>query len=588
MLRNFLLVGAIQGFALWLLWKARELHVWPNTDTLMERGLIYLVLALPLAIYLTEKIASLSRSRRLKVFVIIGVLFPLLGAYSGWVVDMAELNIEPGKYPKDEIVRAADIFAAAILGFILTPLLVHFNTKTRSCSYPELFETAWRNTVVSISAFFLHSIFWLILYAGAALMGLIGLNFVKELFATPLFYFPVSGIAFAAAYAMCLERVEMVMTLRRFKLSLLAWLLPLLLLFALAWVVALPFTGVELLFNTHSAAFLLLWCAALCISFVNAAYQDGMTAPPYGKYLNKALAWGWLSLPVVVAIAGWAMWMRIDQYGLSEDRVWGVFVWLIVTVHVLGYAASALRSKGWLASIGNTNKWSAVAICIGLIALLTPIADARRIAVNNQMNRLTSQITPSDQFDFDYLRWQAGKYGQEALRKIESGITHPDNAILATKAKQILAQKQRYQNAESVKTLNMDDLRNRIQVLPKNSSQRDKVLSAMQTEINDWSLQQCFISTAKCTVWLTDLNADSHPDAIVLINRDWGIAPTARILQYHQGGYKPVGNMTLPGNTSYAQLLELIEQGKFKTVMPVWQELELTGKRLQITLDREY
>ena len=46
--------------------------------------------------------------------------------------------------------------------------------------------------------------------------------------------------------------------------------------------------------------------------------------------------------------------------------------------------------------------------------------------------------------------------------------------------------------------------------------------------------------------------------------------------------------MTLPGNTSYAQLLELIEQGKFKTVMPVWQELELTGKRLQITLDREY
>ena len=583
MLRKFLLVGAIQGVALLLLWETRELHIWRSTDTLIERGLLYLVLALPLAIYLTERITSLSRRRRLQVLVIIAVLFPLLGAYSGWVGEAAIFDPDTNK---GDLLRASDIFAAAILGFILTPLLVHFNSRTRSWSYHELFETAWRNAVLCISAFFLSSIFWLILFAGSKLMGLIGLDLVEYLIDTPLFYFPMSGIAFAVAYAMCLERAEMVMMLRRFKLSMLAWLLPLLLLFAVAWVSALPFTGVELLFKTHIAAFILLWCAALCISFVNAAYQDGMTAPPYGKYLSKALAWGWLSLPVVVAVAGWAMWLRVEQYGLSEDRVWGLFVWLAVTLHVLGYAASALRSKGWLASIGKTNMWSAVAMCIGLIALLTPIADPRRISVNNQMARLTSQITPSDKFDFDYLRWHAGKYGLESLRKIESGISHPESGVLAIKAKQILAQKQRYQAAESVKTLSLDDLRTLIRVLPKNSPQRDKVLTAIQAEISDWSLQQCFVSTTTCAVWLTDLNADGHPDAVVIINPDLRMAPTAHVLQYHKNGYQLIGNMNFPDKTTYEQLLALIEQNKFKIVLPHWHEVEISGERLQIKLDK--
>ena len=59
--RWLLLVGALQGWALWGLWKARELKIWPALDPLSERALLYVALALPLAFYFTQNVAGLAR-----------------------------------------------------------------------------------------------------------------------------------------------------------------------------------------------------------------------------------------------------------------------------------------------------------------------------------------------------------------------------------------------------------------------------------------------------------------------------------------------------------------------------------------------
>lgn len=582
MLQKLLLVGAVQGWALWALWKARDLQVWPSTDVLSERALLYLFLALPLAIYLTEGIATLARRRRLLLLAFIAILFPLLGTYSGWANDVPD---SVAKFSGLLFARPSDLLAATVLGFILIPLIAHFDQKSKSWPYHELFETAWRNVILCISAAFLTGLFWGVLLAGSELLHLIGLNFMRELIRKPVFSITVTGLAFGAAFALALARAEMVVTLRRFQLSMLAWLLPLLMMFILVWVVALPFTGVELLFNTHSAAFILLWCAALCISFANAAYQDGMIAPPYGKYLNKLLAWAWLGLPVVIAVAWWAMWLRIVQHGWSEDRVWGIFVMLMATLYVAGYALSSLRPTGWLASIGKTNMWTAVVMCLGILLLLSPIADARRIAVDSQMQRLSSLTIASDQFDFDYLRWQAGKYGQEALHTLESGITHPDRDTLASKAKQVLAQKQRYQPDVGIKALTVDELRQRIRVLPVHTLLSDALLQALQSESKDYQLQRCFNTRSQCAVWQVDLNGDGAQDAVVFIKNEWGNDGNGRVLQNQGNRYRIVGTLSLPYDKSFDQRLAQIERGKFKIVTPTWSEIELSGQRLQVTLD---
>lgn len=577
-LRKLLLIGAIQGWAFWGLWKSHELKVWPATDALSERALLYFALAVPLAIYLTEGIASLTRQRRLFVLGVVAVIFPLLGAYSGWVDDF---SIRLSDYIP--FARPSDALAAMVLGFVLIPLLAHFDSQARSWSYHELLETAWRNVILCISAAFLTGTFWMVLSAGSELLHLIGLNFMQDLIKESIFSIPVTGIAFGAAFALALARAEMVVTLRRFQLSMLAWLLPLLMVFILVWVVALPFTGVELLFETHSAAFILTWCAALCISFVNAAYQDGQAAPPYGKFLSKLLAATWLGLPVVVGVAWWAMWLRIAQHGWSEDRVWGMFVVLMATLYVAGYAASALRRNGWLSSIGKTNMWSAVILCLCLLALISPIADARRIAVNSQMQRLTSQTIASDQFDFAYLRWDAGKYGQDALHLLEAGIAHPERDALASKAKQALAQTNRYRPDTGVRALSMEELRQRIRVVPAATTLDDAILKALQAESKNWQLQQCFNTQAQCTVWQVDLNADGVPETVALIKNQWGDTGSALVMQQNGGQYRLVGSLLL-GSKPFSKQLEQIERGEFKIVSPVWREVEMLGQRLQLTL----
>jgi drug/metabolite transporter (DMT)-like permease len=117
--RILLLIGAVQGWALYGLWKAHELKVWPASDLVSERVLLYLSLALPLAWYLTENIASLGKRRRVWILVCIGVLFALLGAYSAW----AEMPRPDGDSLWQTLpMQPADVIAAAILGFALIPL----------------------------------------------------------------------------------------------------------------------------------------------------------------------------------------------------------------------------------------------------------------------------------------------------------------------------------------------------------------------------------------------------------------------------------------------------------------------------------
>lgn len=581
MLRKLLLVGALQGWAFWGLWKSYELKVWPATDALSARALLYFTLAVPLAIYLTAGIASLTRQRRLFLLVGVAILFPLLGAYSGWVDDVSSklADLLPPA-------RSSDALAAAILGFVLIPLLVHFDQKTASWNYHQLFETAWRNVILCISAAFLTGAFWMVLSVGSELLHLIGLNFMRELIEQSVFSIPVTSITFGAAFSLALARAEMVVTLRRFQLSMLAWLLPLLMMFILVWVVALPFTGVELLFKTHSAAFILTWCAALCISFVNAAYQDGQTAPPYGKLLSKILAAMWLGLLVVLGVAWWAMWLRVAQHGWSEDRLWGMFVVLMATLYTAGYASSALRQEGWLASIGKTNIGSAVILCLGLLAFISPIADARRIAVNSQMQRLSNQAITSDKFDFAYLRWEAGKYGQDALRLLAAGIAHPERDALASKAKQILAQTARYDSRSGVAALSMEELRQRFHTLPTTATLDDAILKAIQAESESWQLQQCFNAETQCTVWQVDLNADHVPEAVVLSKKQWGDAGDAAVMQKIGNQYRLIGNLSL-GGKSLSKQLEQIERGEFKIVVPVWSEVEISGQRLQLNLSHQ-
>jgi hypothetical protein len=433
----------------------------------------------------------------------------------------------------------------------------------------------------------LTGVFWIVFFAGSMLMQSIGVNFISELIKKPIFSIPVTGIIFGAAFALSLARSQMIVTLRRFWLSISSWLLPLLLAFSIIWVVALPFTGLESLFKTRNACFILLWFVVLSINFVNAAYQDGAGEQPYGKLLSKLIQYAWLSLIVLVVVAWWAMLLRIDQYGWTEERVWGVFVLILTTFYVIGYAYSVRISDVWFFSMGITNIVTALIMSIGLILLLSPIADARRIAVHSQILRLLSGKVEPEKIDYAYMRWQAGRYGQDALQTLSNGINHKDRDIIASKAKQTLAQKQRYEANNGAESLTLEQMRKRLRVIPQGENLDDSLIKVMQSG-TQWLESRCTATDVQCLVWMVDLNNDGLKEAVAIILEKQGVPSGNAIFynhlskdQYRYGGWVNFGY----GNDQKfrEKLITDIEQGKVKTIAPKFNDIEIEGKRISVT-----
>ncbi|MFA7292214.1 MAG: DUF4153 domain-containing protein [Rhodocyclaceae bacterium] len=583
--RLLLLVGACQGWLLWALWKARELKVWPAGDPASERTLLYLGLVLPLAFYLTENIETLSRQRRTLLLIGVGVLFALLGGYSGWAENVQFSNV--GDFLSLPPARPSDLLAAAILGFVIIPLWSHFDrTAKGGWSYQRLFETAWRNAVMVSAAAVLTGVFWVALFAGAMLMKSIGIGFVNELIQKAIFSIPTTGIVFGAAIALGLARADMVVNLRRFWLSISAWLLPLLLFFSVAWVVALPFTGLELLFKTRNAGFILLWFIALSINFANAAYQDGNGEQPYGRLLGKALEYAWPTLLVLAAVAWWAMKLRIDQHGWTEDRVWGVFILILATLYAAGYTWSLVVRRAWLSSIGKANIATALVMVAGLVLLLSPLADARRLSVHSQMGRLLNGEIDADKMDYAYLRWQAGRYGQEALNTLAAGIGLSDRAdkeIIAGKARQMLAQTKRYGGNSGAEALSTDQVRQRIRVLPQGDVAEDTLIKRLQTGSN-WDEKRCLQMNAHCLLWMVDLNEDGLKEVVVIVEKPEHQTNSAFF--YHRSApqeYKYGGTLNLGVGSDKKlreRMLADIENGSARIVRPQFNDLEIGGRRI--------
>lgn len=419
------------------------------------------------------------------------------------------------------------------------------------------------------------------------LMKSIGLGFIEDLIQKPIFAIPITGLVFGAAFALGLSRAEMMATLRRFWLSITAWFLPLLMIFPVMWTIALPFTGLSLLFKTHSSAFILLWFLALCIKFANAAYQDGESSQPYPNWLGKIVTLSWLTLLVVAVAAWWAMGLRIQQYGWTEDRVWGIFVLLIASLYVLGYAYSIRYQTGSLTNVGNTNIFVSLVLCIGLLLLTSPLMDARKIAVHSQVERLIDRNLSSDKIDYQYFRWEAGQYGKEALEKLAAGISHKDRTDISIKAKQVLAQKKRYVGETGVKALTSDEILQRIRVIP----QGEKLDSALIEELKSSNhehrqISQCLNPDSQCTVWMMDLNNDNTKEAIFIVQRNRSSSFDSFFYERQSDGkHKYAGRLNLPKNLNdkqYKEILLSIEQGNVKTVNRAWKDIEVTGKIIHV------
>ncbi len=304
--------------------------------------------------------------------------------------------------------------------------------------FATYFDNAWRHGFQAVLALIFLGAFWAIIWLGAAMFNLIGIEAFSDLIKTSAFSWIASASILALGVHWTDEGSVLTRGARQIGLFLLSWLGILSTLIVTAFLVALPFTGLEPLWDTKRATVLLLNVAAGMILLLNAAYQAG--EPPTSPLVRRVVRFSAAPLLATTALAFLGLWLRVDQYGFTPARVLASAELAIIGFYAIGYAGAALRpffiDEPWLAFVKAVNITGAAFTVFILVGLLTPILDPARISVANQIQRLNAERVDPDDFDFGFLQDpRAGRYGGKALAELAERSGSERDARIAFLAK---------------------------------------------------------------------------------------------------------------------------------------------------------
>jgi hypothetical protein len=136
----------------------------------------------------------------------------------------------------------------------------------------------------------------------------------------------------------------------------------------------------------------------------------------------------WVLALVILPLAGFAavsMGLRLNQYGLAPERLWGLVAIAVACAFGVAYWAALLRGwkAGWTAQIRQANLHLAAGVAVLALLLALPILDFGGIATRNQIDRLNNGKVNAEEFDYTALRWDFGDAGRKALARLAQSGT---------------------------------------------------------------------------------------------------------------------------------------------------------------------
>jgi hypothetical protein len=527
-------IGLLQGLALYLLYRAADVSdgavlTWPATQPMVFGPLLLIASYTPVML-----LAAVGRLRQRTLLIWTGVVVVTLGLL-GWH-DVASQVIDAASSPPFFGFPVAAFAAVAL--FIGHHLVVPADLERRRiAAYPTYFDTTWKAGVQLAMSLGFTGAFWNLLFLGAALFRIIGLEFLSDLLGEPWFAIPITCVAFAVAVQLTDVRDGLIRGVRTVALMLLSWLLTVFTVLVAGFLAALPFTGLTGLWATGSATSLVLVAAAALIILINTAYQDGApdNLPP--RVLRITVQVASILLTPLIAIAAWGLALRIGQHGLTPDRIIAVACALVGAVYAAGYGYAALRPMwrgkagrvDWMAPLERTNIFAAIMTVAIILALFSPLANPARLSVADQMARLERGAVSVEDFDYAFLRFESGRGGVAALDRLAAS-SNPEIARRANEAK--AADNVWKLRAETGPESRHDPV---IAAWPEDSAlPADFIEPARADDVR----RQC-VADASCVATLRDLNGDGQ-DEILMATR-YFVALYARVGDgwVQQGLYRP-------------------------------------------------
>ncbi|MFJ4141848.1 DUF4153 domain-containing protein [Pseudomonas sp. NPDC089734] len=455
---------------------------------------------------------------------------------------------------------------AIIVGYTCSAFIQSWPSGNRwRLSYRELFQHGWNNALILLLALLLAGLFWSLLQLCSSLFQMIGIDTFKELLKSRNFNIISLSVVFSLGIRMGRENDKVISMLRGILLSLCRFLAPLSASIVLLFTLALPFTGLESIWETGYATTILLGLVAANIFLINGVFQEGDQPRAYPTWLVWGINVSLMALPVLVALAGYSTWLRIEQYGLSPSRIIGLLSVIAAALYSLAALWAVLRSGPvWLGHLRVTNPWLALWVCLVVVLVHSPWLNPQEFSAREQVQRLKDGRTPPDSFDTYNLRNRLGKPGRREFDRLIADMDSLQQFEPDVRARLKTRMYDTYDGSYSASQRSIPE-HNFVWIgLPVDGHE----------QFSNPDLGSLNCNRYRCGMWAVDLDGDGQNEVIQFSSE------FARMYFFRLGAdgrWEKAGKMHGPSHIS-KKWADLIRKGETRVVEPTYRSLEIGGQ----------
>ncbi|WP_046006532.1 DUF4153 domain-containing protein [Pseudoalteromonas rubra] len=556
--RQLLLAALLQSFLLIILHQSVEFEFWPAQSP------HWLFAAYSLVVFLPSTLIYSSFTQLKRAFYtqlgMYALLFTLCGYYIG-----SQLLPERAPLPSQAWPYPLIIFLASVL---LVPWITQNAKENWLPDYDTLSRAMGRFLLVFAAAqlFTLSVLMLLMLWAG--LFEVIEISFFTELFSEPWFYYPAITLSQAIGVIQARSRSNLASQLFAICRNFATLLLPVLVAVALLFIIAVSFSELETLWKNGGSAliFVLVGAIVLCLNLAKDALAQRL-------WYRRFIALGLVLLPCYLALSGWGLQLRIEQYGLSLARLWAVLIALISMAICLGYVWQLIAYKAsWHTRLSTINRPVTLSLLALLIATQTPLLDFRGLSVASQIERLKTGITQPADFDPRYLANELGKQGLQALEALQQEVS--DGQL-----------KRRIDTALALETQPLTS-QTLLALIEMSEDEKQALPQALQNALENFARHNTHLFDDATELLLKPIQLDNTPEPEYLF-----VASTQQRVELRVF-YLGVIDGKLGWQSGYMEqkiydrqsqdLLDALRSDNFELAEPRFKELKVGGQRYQL------
>lgn len=438
--------------------------------------------------------------------------------------------------------------------------------------YPHFYRQLWLNALTLLIVFVANGLFWLVLLLWSEMFKLVGIPFFSTLFFdTDWFGYVAFGLITALAVVLARTQSRLVTAVQKLLTFIATGLLPLVALLALMFILTLPFTGLEAISQRVSAAGLMSTLTLLLLLLMAIVREPQKEALPYPGALRYLIKCSLIVAPIYMLIAGWSLWVRIQQYGWTPERLYGVLVVVVLLVWSFGYLASILRRGRNPLELQGPVILGVSLLALGLLVLLSsPVIDAWRISVNSHMGLYHSGKIKPDQVSL-YMLDHSGKPGRAALEALQKDVAFNQDSKRRRDLNSLLQGRW-----DPVKELTATQLVSKVVMAPGSQKPDDAFWAFVKTQ--GYRITSCAEQNT-CVLVSQDLNADGHPEQVLYAFGDG----ESLVFGMQKNKWDLLAVATLPEGFTKDKLLQAVANQQLGSAPRIWRDITIDGKRLPMT-----